>query len=544
MTTDLAARIRARLEQDAPNALVFFDRALNQRRYSGHQVLNAAQDTQQRLEAALGPGPHVLLSVIRFGEEFVFPFLAGILSGATMIAVAAPRRGDRDGRLAHMIELCRPNAILCLRAQIPLLEEILGPDRQVPLLALDDAQPQPDRTVPARAPFHSSSVPIIQFTSGTSRLPRAIALDVAPLLDNMEMVSRAFSLAPGNVSLNWAPHYHDLGLIVGLVVPLWNGAQTCLMDAFEMIRDPASWLRAISACRAEVAGGPPFAFKECISRSDPADLLGADLSSWRVAYCGAEPVPRGLFAAFHDRFAAYGLSRDAFFHGYGMAECTVFAAGSVPLDVDLPPEAMPPEARMFEPIALAPHELDCLRITDPESLEKMPEGHQGEIWISGAFVQNGYLADPEGSAESFGHPAEGRVWLRSGDLGAISAQRLYVTGRLKDMIIGNGSNFSAAEIEWHAAETDPRLNPLAAAVFIPGGGALDRVALWIEQRDQDIPDGPEVIDRIRRRIRTKFGLDLQDVRVLPCRSLPRTTSGKIQRQKLRGLSAELAMPVM
>lgn len=489
--------------------------------------------------AVLGPGRHVVVLVLPAGEAFLVALLAGLLDGALAVTAAAqPRRGSRTQGLGHIVADSGASAVICeAAARERIIDTLKAADggAGVPVLAVDDAEERPV-AAPRRGWHGDAEMPaIIQYTSGSTRLPKGVCLTGANILANCAEVQRGWGLGADARVVNWLPHYHDMGLLGGILYPLLSGVWSAQMSPFDVVRDPAFWLRTISTHRGTFSGGPAFAFADCLKRVRDDDLEGVDLASWERAYCGAEPVPAGLPDAFQARFARYGLRSGAVFACYGLAETTLFAAGAP--EAPAPPPAT--TAGRTYPCAVPPVLAGGIRIVDPETATPLPEGAVGEIWLSGLSVAQGYLGRETETQATFvdadlgGGPAR---WLRTGDLGVLGAGWLSVTGRLKDVLVVNGRKIAAAEVEWLAAGQHSSLDPHGAAAFQPAGGDPGTAVLLIERKDGSaVADAGTLADirlRIVRAVLGEWGLHLADVRILPRGALERTTSGKIRRQAI------------
>jgi acyl-CoA synthetase (AMP-forming)/AMP-acid ligase II len=321
-----------------------------------------------------------------------------------------------------------------------------------------------------------------------------------------------------------------MGLMGCILYPLISGAHSVQMSPYDMILRPLSWLEAVSNYKCTISGGPTFAFLECLNRIRPEECAHLDLRSWERAFCGAEPVPAGLLDRFRDRFAPNGLAPDAVFSCYGMAECTLFAAGEAghaERQADLP-EGW----QVLDGCLLSPQTRANIRIADPETGAERTDGAPGEIFLSGGSICGGYLEQPDETEALFHIDADGRRWMRTGDLGGIAGHHLYITGRIKDIVLVNGRNVAAAEIEWLAAREHNCLNPSAAAAFVDDGSGRGHAHLCIEIRPGAEPpeDPEEVASQIRKSVAGSCGVMLDTVCIVPRGSLPRTSSGKIRRQ--------------
>lgn len=514
--------------------ITLLDRRMEATPLTGYHLRRKAELCIAQWESWFGPGPHLLVSVLPAGEAFVVALLAALIGGHTI----APLVPHGSSVLAHPVRLvaesCRATAVLCTAAQREKIESILadGHGQLVcTVICADTGAVTHSHILPAAGGI-AGAVPIIQHTSGSTRLPKAVPIPAAQIRANCDMIRRLWRMDPKAVVVSWLPHYHDMGLMGGILYPLLIGARSIQMSPYAMIRSPIQWLRAISDHHGTFSGGPAFAYTECMNRISDEDCEGLDLSSWRHAFCGAEPVPAGLLERFQRRFAKHGLRRDAVFSCYGMAECTLFAAGE-PWQSSTPKP--PPLPVSVAPCRLTYETRRAIRIIDSVTGEELADGTLGEIWISGPSIAPGYHNLPDETAAAFVEdPADGRLWLRTGDLGLIARDALYVTGRQKDVIVVNGRKIAAADVEWIAAEQHPALNPMAAAAFVPPQGHSGHAVLFIETRPgcSQPEDVVQIEQRIARIVRGSLSIHLDEIRILPRGTLPRSTSGKIQRQKI------------
>lgn len=531
MSENLRTSLLQRLDESAERPLIsWLGRRAQVSDYTGAQLADAATERLRQWRELLGPGPHVLIAALPAGEEFLFTLLASLLDESTLVPIAQPRASDPPERLRRIAMTCGASAILCTSAQRESIEtQLRSVEGEMPcrVIAVD----APNAPSPFEPPRRQVGVPIIQHTSGSTRFPKALPIRAGQIIANCALIQNLWGMNRQTTMLNWLPHYHDMGLMGGILYPLLSGARSIQMSPFEMIRSPLAWLQAISEHRATFSGGPAFAFQECLGRIREEDCVDLDLSTWQRAFCGAEPIPAGLLQRFRQRFARHGLAPEAVFACYGMAEYTLFAAGQP--GVSAAPTGMVPGQAAVEPCVLGKETRQHIRICDLHG-NALPEGHSGEIWLHGESASAGYLGQEEESQQTFDNPAEGFHWLRTGDLGHIDGNLLYVTGRQKDLVIVNGRKVAAAEVEWLAAQQDPTLNALAAAAFVPAGSANAQAVLLIEVRPgQALPaDRAALGERIRRAVAGAWSIELADVRILPRGSLERTSSGKIRRRQI------------
>lgn len=523
---DILDVLTARADTRQISVLGRGDRATH---YTGSQLLEEAENCLKDWATCLGNGPQVMIAALPFGEAFLFPLLASLIGEGCLVPIAPPRPSDAPGRMRHIVENCGATVVLCTSAHQAAVAAQLCDDEgnQIcPVYVVDGPN------VPL-ATFNSAPkivAPIIQHTSGSTRFPKAVPITAQQIRANCAMIQRLWGVNAETVTVNWLPHYHDMGLMGGILYTLLSGGQSLQMSPFEMIRSPLSWLKAISTYRATFSGGPAFAFQECLNRVPESACDTLDLSSWKRAFCGAEPIPADLLGRFSTRFAKQGLDPKAAFACYGMAEYTLFIAG----EPGIPATEATLSNSTVAPCLLSAETRANIRICDPNSGHVLPEGATGELWLRGGSAAAEYIGQTKDTSQTFVQTADGESWLRTGDLGRVSGQFLLISGRLKDIIITNGQNVAAAEIEWLAAKEDTALNPMGAAVFVPPGAPNGHAALFIEVRQGMTPqrDHRQLVSAIRRSVTGTYSIKLDDIRILPRGELPRTSSGKIRRQVL------------
>ena len=504
--------------------------------FSGLRLHHAALERGAALTAFRKPEDGPLALVMPCGADFVVTLLGALYAGFTVTAVAPPRPGVQALRFSEIISDCRPAAILCSDGLTPRVQAALAPGALPDVQVVDVAVlPRPESDLGPRDDGPARPA-ILQYTSGSTRAPKAVALSGANILANAALANGTWGLDEAGVVLNWLPHFHDLGLMGGIFYPILSGGRTVLMDPLHMIQRPERWLRLIAEHKATFSGGPAFAFSHCLQNITETQCEGLDLSSWRNAFCGAEPVPSHLLAAFRERFGPYGLNPNAVFGCYGLAEYTLMVAGGNPGLLDDRPEP-PPGCGDIEPCRIAPEMQDILHLVDPDTRRIVGPGEAGEIWVAGPSVAQGYRNEPAETAAAFDAVIVGDEglgsWLRTGDLAVRQGDWLYVTGRLKDLLFANGRKIPATDVEWLAGEQDRALNPMGAAALMPDDLATGKAVLLIElNRRERIADEPATCTRIRRAVAGAWGIELTDIRILPSGSLPRTSSGKIQRRLL------------
>jgi amino acid adenylation domain-containing protein len=401
------------------------------------------------------------------------------------------------------------------------------------------------------------TIAFLQYTSGSTGTPKGVVLTHENLVHNEALISHAMSLDAASVVASWLPPYHDMGLIGGILAALYNGARTCLLSPMTFLQRPLRWLKAISTFGATVSGGPNFAYDLCIRKIAPEQRASLDLSRWRVAFSGAEPVRAETLDRFAEAFGPSGFSRDAFFPCYGLAEATLIVSGGL---VSAPPLVRHVDAAALERarVSLVDEGVEGARavvgcgtslldqdvvIADPETLAPASPGVVGEIWVRGGSVAQGYWQRPKETAETFGARLAGTgegPYLRTGDLGYFDGDELFVAGRAKDLIIVRGKNYYPQDLERTAEESHPALRRGCAAAFSQDDGDEARLVLAIEVErgfDASGPDAEAAYAAIRRAVAEGHDLFVERVVLLRPVSIPKTSSGKIQRRETRAALA-------
>jgi acyl-CoA synthetase (AMP-forming)/AMP-acid ligase II/acyl carrier protein len=367
------------------------------------------------------------------------------------------------------------------------------------------------------------------------------------ILHNQRLIQKGFATDSTMHVVGWLPLYHDMGLIGNVLHPLFVGASCTFMSPLSFLQRPLRWLRAISSFAGTVSGGPNFAFDLCVSKLTSGERL--DLSSWKVAFNGSEPVRHETLDRFASTFSRFGFRREAFLSCYGLSEATLFVSGTAP--------GMAPEQRHYVAESLEQNQAmeapahstgtrtlvsagestyQTVLIVDPENLATCLEGKIGEIWVSGPSVAKGYWNQPDLTRESFAARIAGgthdQAFLRTGDLGFILKGRLFVTGRLKDLIILQGRNLYPQDIELAAQRAHAEVKPGACAAFSLDIDAEERLIILAEVSPH-APDRQQIAQAIRAAISEEFGVPVHTVCLLPPKAIPKTSSGKLQRRACR-----------
>jgi acyl transferase domain-containing protein/acyl-CoA synthetase (AMP-forming)/AMP-acid ligase II/surfactin synthase thioesterase subunit/acyl carrier protein len=494
-----------------------------------HKSLSFAAGLQQ---AEILPGEIVVLALTT-GPEAIVAFFGSLYAGVIPVLLVPPRhKKDRQGieRLQRVVNKTMARRLYVAEGNfIALKTPLTGPGCDI--ICAPEHSASPARYV--RPDVSGVSPAYLQFTSGSTSQPRGIVLSHENVLANLELIRRVFKHDERLITVSWLPLHHDMGLIGHALEPLLVGGTSVLLPPAAFALEPLHWLRAISHYRAMSSGGPPFAYHLCAQRAGALER-GLDLSCWSNAYVGAEPVSFDVLEDFARAYAPHGFRRAAFLPCYGLAEATLFVAGESAVD-GLKISRDNGTARKLIGYSCKHGELE-IRIVDPESGTERPDGQAGEILVSGRSVAQEYFDDKEASSRAFVTAAAGedaRSFLRTGDLGFLHDGVLYVTGRLKDLIIIRGKNYYPEDIEATVRAGHELLRHEASASFSVPGRATEELVLVLEVKPVTKSGWPALFAAARDAIAQEHGLQTATIILIRRGGLPRTSSGKISRSACR-----------
>ena len=499
------------------------------------------------------------------GPDFVHAFLGCMYSGA--VAVPSPLPTGRKyylERVRHMLRDCGAALVLVEEQWKDRISEYLASEgvRGVEVATLGELRMEGAELWRDPA-ISAGDLTLLQYSSGSTGAPKGVMVDHANLVENSAVLQARWGGHRDSVYGSWLPLFHDMGLIGTLLQVFYLGCSGVFMAPITFVKRPHLWLRMISDYRVDIAGAPNFGYEHCLRQVRDDQIAGIDLSSWRVAFNGAEPVRAKTLARFSQRFQPFGFNPAAQTPSYGLAEATLCVAchdrDSIHRVLEVDAEALNRHQRVVpapngHPLVAcgavhnAPRPAPEVRIVDPDTLEALPEARVGEIWVSGASVARGYWGREADSDATFRAriAAEGETeYLRTGDLGFVLQGEFYITGRLKDLIVFNGRNISPEDIERVAEEDSGMVDALGDAVAFAVDDSDQEVVVIIQElATNDL--GAEALSQAARTIRTRVLSDIQvDVARLlfvPHRTLPRTTSGKKQRRQAGELFREQGLP--
>jgi acyl-CoA synthetase (AMP-forming)/AMP-acid ligase II len=402
-----------------------------------------------------------------------------------------------------------------------------------------------------------SELAFLQYTSGSTSHPKGVMVSSQNLSDNLRRIHDVFGFDESTRFVNWLPVHHDMGLIGGILAPLAAGCSTVLMSPMEFIQRPIRWLQLMTRYQGTISGAPNFAYEACVKRIPDEHLQGLDLSNWRVAFNGSEPIRAQTFESFASRFEPYGLDPGAIFPCYGLAESTLLVAGkgknayqSATFNRDALKEHKAVVAKSGRTLVGCgpPIEDHDVVVVDPESRNRCGKGQVGEIWVSGPSVCGGYWNRADETADTFSAALEGepeKVFLRTGDLGFMHDGQLHIAGRLKNIVIIRGLNYACEDIEDLSQGSHSAVAGAPCAAFGIDGPTGEQlvVAQEVSKTFLDAFNREEITASIQESIVLNHGVRASDVVLVEPRALPKTTSGKLQRPKARDLYLSGNLPI-
>jgi acyl-CoA synthetase (AMP-forming)/AMP-acid ligase II len=522
--------------------------------FSYGQLDEKARAIAAALQQSGEPGQRILL-LHQPGSEFVAAFYGCLYAGAIAVTTYPPHRGRLKQSLPKICELLKDAECSTILTTADIAPVFIAAWNEVfqtepPLVVASDAirTSEADRW---RNPMAGrDTVAFLQYTSGSTSRPRGVAVTHGNMLHNSEVIAQGFESDSESMGISWLPPYHDMGLIGGVVKPLYVGFPVVILSPYTFLQQPFRWLQTITRVRATVTGGPNFAYDLCVRKVTPEQRARLDLSSWKVAFNGAEPIHPETMERFSTMFKPCGFRPEAFHPCYGLAESTLYVTGGEALAgpkvewldrAELESGSAVPvkgkrEAKAVVGCGHAPADHKVL-IVNPESHLPCSDGRIGEVWVSGPSVAAGYWNRPEESAKVFcAHLADSGEgpFLRTGDLGFLKNGELFVTGRIKDVIIINGRNLYPQDLEATAHSSHPGLQPFGGAAFAIEHDGQERLVIAQEVLREFLrADSAEMIAAIRQAIVRDYDVQAHAIALLKPGQIPRTSSGKVRRSLCR-----------
>ncbi len=484
------------------------------------------------------------------GLDYIASFFGCLYAGVTAVPAYPPRLNRPVPRIQSIVDDSQASFALTTSAILSNIQQRFehAPDLQS-LHWLNTEQVPEGLEADWRDPdITSDTLAFLQYTSGSTSQPKGVMLSHGNLMHNLKAIRHGFQIDSTAAGVFWLPSYHDMGLIGGILEPMYLGGSSTLMSPASFLQRPVRWLEAITRYRGNTSGAPNFAYDLCVDKVTPEQIETLDLSSWSLAFCGAEPVRPETLDRFARAFEGCGFRRAAFYPCFGMAECTLLASGgegpSEPrtltidrkaLERDRVVPASPTESNAQTMVSCGKPIIDQkIVIANPTSLESCDSNQVGEVWVSGPSVAQGYWELPDETRTTFQAyltDTGAGPFLRTGDLGFLQDGELYVTGRLKDLIIIHGSNHYPQDIELTVESSHAALQPGAGAAFSVSDGGMEKLVIVQEvTRQHRQPDVNEVASAIRQAVAEKHELQVFAVVLVKPLSIPKTSSGKIQRR--------------
>ncbi|MGQ0595892.1 fatty acyl-AMP ligase [Aquabacterium sp.] len=485
--------------------------------------------------------------------DFIVGFMACLRSGVVAVPLSLPINRQDQTRFLSVLDDCAPDLVLTVSAieampEVQMLKQLRPEMDWVSTDTVTGARSHLDLSASHVAPT-GGELAFLQYTSGSTGMPKGVMVSHDNIMHNQRMITAAFQNTTDDSVASWLPLFHDMGLIGGILQPIYLGMSCYLMSPFDFLQKPLRWLQAISEHGATVSGGPNFAYELCVRKVNPQDLAGLDLSRWRLAFNGAEPIRATSLRAFSDAFAGAGFQHRSHFPCYGLAEGTLFVSGgpSTELPVLLQVDAAQMEAMQAIPAMPGKPQQELvgsgvaaegLRVVaaDPETRLPLPASMVGEVWVSGPSVATGYWKKEQATQETFAATLLGdkRAYLRTGDLGFMTETgELVITGRVKDLIILRGKNYYPHDLELIAEQAHPSIRTGSAAAFVASEDDGVWVLAEIRKDALDTTDFAEVKLAIKTKVNKDAGVAVSGVTLLEPGKVSKTTSGKIRRQDCR-----------
>ncbi|WP_158016058.1 fatty-acid--AMP ligase FAAL28/FadD28 [Mycobacterium basiliense] len=517
------------------------------------RTLNVAQE----LSRCGSAGDRVVILAPQ-GLEYIVGFLGALQAARVAVPLSVPQGGASDERADSVLRDASPVAILTTS---PVIDDVAqhvtaGPNETAPSIIELDRLDLDSPNGSGGADENYPTTAYLQYTSGSTREPAGVMLSHQNLRTNFEQLMAGYfaetdGIAPADSTLvSWLPFYHDMGLVLGVCAPILGGYQAVLTSPVSFLQRPARWMHMLANSSHAFSAAPNFAFELTAKKVSDDDMTGLDLGNVLTILSGSERVQPATLKRFADRFARFNLAEKVIRPSYGLAEATVYVATSRP--------GQPPEVLDFEAESLSAGQAKrcesgsgtplvsyvlprspIVRVVDPDTCTECPDGTVGEIWVHGDNVAIGYWHKPDESERTFGgkmaSPSEGTPvgpWLRTGDSGFIADGKMFIIGRIKDLLIVYGRNHSPDDIE---ATIQEITRSRCAAISVPGDRSTEKLVAIIEFRkrgdsDKDLLDTLVDIKReVTSALSNSHGLSVADLVLVAPGSIPTTTSGKVRR---------------
>jgi acyl-CoA synthetase (AMP-forming)/AMP-acid ligase II/acyl carrier protein len=567
------ARYRA-AEQDQKTAYTFLINSANQERHLTYRELDrSARAIAAFLQDAEMSGERALLFYPP-GLDFICAFFCCLYAGVVAVPTYPPVNRQMMSLVEPIVKDAGPKAILTTSTIASKLKTLLsiqsigekslfrfiskGIDKFFPVfkqlggkesrvIATDNIDNDLDQMWQS-PDLNSTSLAFLQYTSGSTSQPKGVMVSHGNILHNQNLIQDYFRHPKAVVVVSWLPQYHDMGLIGNILQPFYMGGYSVVFSPLEFLKKPLNWLTAISKYRAYTSGAPNFAYELCVRKISAEDKKKLDLSSWKVAYNGAEPIRYSTLENFSSYFAECGFVRSSLFPCYGLAEGTLMVAGGklqespVYLTCDKEElkedriqtvESGDPAATVLVGSGTA-FDRQKVRVVEPEERIQLGDNEIGEIWVSGSSIAHGYWNNPDSTRETFQakiRNSDEGPYLRTGDLGFLRDGNLFITGRIKDLIIIRGQNYTPSDVEYTVENSHTNLRKGgSAAVSLESDGEEKLVVVCEIRKKVKKAEFEDIVTGILRDISEGHGINASRIVLIKARTIPKTTSGKIRRK--------------
>jgi acyl-CoA synthetase (AMP-forming)/AMP-acid ligase II len=556
MMVNLLSILDQRVSQTPERLAYIFlkDRENQAQTITYQQLSQISQRIAAKLQSLIPPGARALLLYPQ-GLEFITAFLGCLSAGIIAVPAYPPKRNQKMSRLIAIIEDCQPQIILTTSS---LLENIQSKIKDflnlsiIQFLATDNLNDDED------CEFHfpeisGNSLAFLQYTSGSTGSPKGVMISHDNIAHNSVYIQKAFQLTEKSVSVTWLPSFHDMGLIDGVIQPLYTGFLGVIMSPESFLKNPILWLQAITKYRGTHSGGPNLGYELCVQRITSEQQKSLDLSSWVSAYNGAEPIRRKTLDNFINKFQSSGFKSQYFYPCYGMAEATLMISGG---NIEDEPVYLNVQSDFLENNQIVEGEKDSehyqklvgcgqvwldteVKIVDPESCLECGDNQVGEIWVSGSSIAQGYWQEEEKTIATFqaklANTTDERNFLRTGDRGFLRAGELFITGRIKDVIIIWGRNHYPQDIEYSVQQSHQALRLDCGAAFTIEIDNQEKLVIVqeVERTYLNNLNANEVFFAIREAVALHHALQVYAIALIKPASIFKTSSGKIQRYACR-----------
>ena len=512
-----------------------------------------ARSIASRLQTHQVSGQPVLL-IYPPGLEFISAFFGCLYAGAIAVPAYPPRRNQKLPSFQRIIQDARITVALTTQEGLTLIQEQWPELENSAHLQWITTEQKLNNSEEWQSPvIEPEMLAFLQYTSGSTGTPKGVMVSHKNLLYNLSQIQTGFGHTCHSRGVIWLPPYHDMGLVGGILQPIFAGFPVVLMPPAAFLQKPIRWLQAISTYQATTSGGPNFAYDLCVDRISPEQKKNLDLSQWQIAFNGSESVRARTLQRFSEAFAECGFQPKAFYPCYGMAETTLIAAGGMtnrPLrliqvqtsalsqnQIVLLEQPQKTDSTMLVGCGQALLDQEII-IVDPNSQQQCPPQQVGEIWIAGKSVAKGYWNQSALTHQTFQAHLAGTnqgPYLRTGDLGFLQDGELFVTGRLKDMVIIRGRNYYPQDIELTVQSSHPSLQPNGAAAFAVTVDNAEKLVITQEIKRSALKELniDEIVEVMLSSVLEHYKLDVYSIVLLKPGSIPKTTSGKIQRSLCR-----------